>query len=580
MYQTSRACGSNAGCENARLPASSTCPPRRRHEVADLARVRGSRMSKTRSPEFRNEQATISGSTCARHRAVVRAVAQRLARAARSGSSRGRRVRRRACSPPGAGRRRSRGCAGSAMSMSRAAPTWSSTVAGLKRNANSSNSSRYGWPSIVSGTVFCGIETVSQVMRLISRTCGSGLRSCTSATSRIAEVAVDRIGLEQRLAVGAEVQPVASSRCRTRRCTGSLGFVTSTAVMCPRPRPSQNVLPSGEKPLSCPNVRRRHRTAAPGGGSRRARRRVEGARRASAPLPTSAPSSPRARLRFSDSCGDNIPGAVSVAVCTGWAGSAMSSTTTPGRRPPRGTRGFPASRARCRRTRRRDRCDRRSARRGSRRAWRCAPSARCCTSSRRRPLRVDAPAGRGPACLRAARSPAPHVARAARARARARWIVWTGAIGGGLPAEPEQRLQVVGRKRRPGDLRQQPRHDQRPHARKLHADVEGQRDAVADGPDTWRAGCGSRPRTPCRCRAMSARGSRRSARSRPSRRPARRCPAGPPAARSAASARRGRGVQALVDLEVHVRPAAAVGRGEDRFERELPVRVGLLHAPQ
>src|SRR5437588_13123081 len=78
-----------------------------------------------------------------------------------------------------------RGRAGFAMSMIRAAPTRSSIVAGLKRNANSSNSIRYGWPLAVIGIEFWGLDTVPQVIRLIWRTCGAGRRRWTAETSRI-----------------------------------------------------------------------------------------------------------------------------------------------------------------------------------------------------------------------------------------------------------------------------------------------------------------------------------------------------------------------------------------------------------
>ena len=68
------------------------------------------------------------------------------------------------------------------MSISRAAPTLSSIDAGLNRNANSSNSSRYGRPPIVIGFVFCGIVVVCQLSRLISLTCGFGRRAWISLT--------------------------------------------------------------------------------------------------------------------------------------------------------------------------------------------------------------------------------------------------------------------------------------------------------------------------------------------------------------------------------------------------------------
>src|SRR5262249_13845931 len=45
-------------------------------------------------------------------------------------------------------------------------------------------------------------------------------------------------------------------------------------------------------------------------------------------------------------------------------------------------------------------------------------------------------------------------------------------------------------------------------------------------------------------------------------------------------AARGGGVEALVDLEVDVRPAALVGGGEDRLEGQLAVGAGLLDAAQ
>ncbi len=46
-------------------------------------------------------------------------------------------------------------------------------------------------------------------------------------------------------------------------------------------------------------------------------------------LPITATSSPRFSLSSSDSWGDSIDGVISDAVCTGFAGSAMSSTVTP-----------------------------------------------------------------------------------------------------------------------------------------------------------------------------------------------------------------------------------------------------------
>ena len=50
---------------------------------------------------------------------------------------------------------------------------------------NSSISTRYGWPPIVTGIAICGIVSVGHVSRLTSRTCGFGLRAWISLTSRM-----------------------------------------------------------------------------------------------------------------------------------------------------------------------------------------------------------------------------------------------------------------------------------------------------------------------------------------------------------------------------------------------------------
>ena len=76
------------------------------------------------------------------------------------------------------------------------------------------------------------------------------------------------------------------------------------------------------------------------------------------------------------------------------------------------------------------------------------------------------------------------------------------------------------------------------------------------------------------------RGSARWPRSPSSRRPRRRRPGDRQLRRAQLLAARGGGVEALVDLEVDVRPAAHVGGGEDRLEGHLAVGVGLLHAAQ
>ena len=47
-------------------------------------------------------------------------------------------------------------------------------------------------------------------------------------------------------------------------------------------------------------------------------------------LPMSATRSPRLTLRLNDSWGDTMAGVLNVAVWTGWVGSAMSRTKTPG----------------------------------------------------------------------------------------------------------------------------------------------------------------------------------------------------------------------------------------------------------
>ncbi len=46
-------------------------------------------------------------------------------------------------------------------------------------------------------------------------------------------------------------------------------------------------------------------------------------------FPRTAAISPRSTLRVTDSCGESIGSDVSVSVCTGFAGSLMSSTATP-----------------------------------------------------------------------------------------------------------------------------------------------------------------------------------------------------------------------------------------------------------
>jgi hypothetical protein len=62
------------------------------------------------------------------------------------------------------------------MSMTRAAPT-------LERVPNSSISTTYGWPSIVTGIAFCGMLIVGQVRTEIVGICAFAARACTCDVS-------------------------------------------------------------------------------------------------------------------------------------------------------------------------------------------------------------------------------------------------------------------------------------------------------------------------------------------------------------------------------------------------------------
>ena len=70
------------------------------------------------------------------------------------------------------------GFVSSEMSMMRPAPT-------LSPAPYSSISIRYGVPSIVTGSAFCGMLIVSHVRWASSVTSGNGTRACTSDTSRM-----------------------------------------------------------------------------------------------------------------------------------------------------------------------------------------------------------------------------------------------------------------------------------------------------------------------------------------------------------------------------------------------------------
>jgi hypothetical protein len=75
------------------------------------------------------------------------------------------------------------------MSMIRAAPTigpfWAGKSLPAWSRLNSSTSITYGWPSIVIGTAYCGIDMPSHLNELIVLTCGFGLRCWISLRSMI-----------------------------------------------------------------------------------------------------------------------------------------------------------------------------------------------------------------------------------------------------------------------------------------------------------------------------------------------------------------------------------------------------------
>src|SRR4051794_3812214 len=103
---------------------------------------------------------------------------------------------------------------------------------------------------MVIGLVFWGMDVVSQVSRLISRTTGLGLRAWISLTSRNA-IPPSITFVSYSVLPSAERLMPCDGMLIVAIVNGLRGSVTSTARM-PCPPPIQYVLPSGEKPLSWP----------------------------------------------------------------------------------------------------------------------------------------------------------------------------------------------------------------------------------------------------------------------------------------------------------------------------------------
>ena len=171
----------------------------------------------------------------------------------------------------------------------------------------SSTSTRYGLPSIVTGCATCGIVIVGHVRRLISGTCGLGLRCWTwlrstmirpSPDGHVAAVAVVGDGHAVR------VELVDAERDRDARVRD----VHRRRVPGADRRRVEGLAVRRHPALVADEADRGARLAAPGGGSpARGRRR----RRCPAPtagLPATAASSPRLTLMFTDSCGVCIAG--------------------------------------------------------------------------------------------------------------------------------------------------------------------------------------------------------------------------------------------------------------------------------
>ena len=215
--------------------------------------------------------------------------------------------------------------------MIRAAPTVSGGAGPLKRNAYSSNSSRY--ELAVDRHRDRVLRDRHRVPRQPADLAHLRVRLALLDLARVEDhqLTVDRVGDIRAVAVVAQRQAVrvlvalpdrarmlrVADVDRGERLHGGAGRVERVPVgrevaLVPEARVRAPV----ESSTGCRQSWRRRRRSTP------ARARWPG-------CPSTAASSPRRVLRLSDSCGDIIGSEVSESVCTGCDGSDMSSTATP-----------------------------------------------------------------------------------------------------------------------------------------------------------------------------------------------------------------------------------------------------------